>query len=351
MKKYNNWSEDQVIYLIENYGKIPIKTLSKNLNKSIGSIYYILKKEEIDVEMKWWSKEEEKRLKELYPSYSNPELESIFSRSENAIQQKAADMKLKKDSWWSEQELDSLKEMVFEKLSYLKMAKTLSRTKSSVHNKLIELGLTDKCRRWTDKELNLIKELALSGENTYLDIAMDLDATPGQISTVCKYNKWTDKIKRTVSFGNDKMVQLLKNMFPNYTIKQEYHVGERLRLDVFIKELNIGWEYDGIQHFKFTPQWHKTKEEFIRAQDRDIRKNELCIQQGITLIRVKYDEDLTEELLRDKLQICLKVEDSNTQIYEQKKTKAKIQNRGFQKQEGKKQWPTRKLQGRGFQKS
>lgn len=348
--KYKNWTNEQVELLIANYGVIPIKKLSQNLNKSIGSIYYILKKEKIDVEIRWWSKEEEKKLKELYPSYSNPELEDIFSRSEDAIQLKAATMKLKKNSWWSEDELYSLKEMVFEKLSYLKMAKTLNRTKSSIHNKLIELGFTNECRRWTDQELDLIKQFALSGENTYLDIAMNLNATPGQIYAVCKYNKWKDNIKRTVSYGNDKMLQLLKKIFPNYTIKQEYHIGERLRLDVFVKELNLGWEYDGIQHFRFTPQWHKTKLEFIKAQKRDERKNQLCLQQGITLIRIKYDEDLTPELIYNKLNKTIKNNINDTIDKKQKKIKAKIQNRGFQKSDRKYKWPTRKIQSRPFPK-
>ena len=353
--KYKNWTDEQLNFLLENYGKMTTEKISKKISKSIGSIYYILNKENINLEVRWWTKEEIKLLKEFYSSHSNKELEEIFSRSEDAIQLKAATLKLKKDSWWSEPDLDLLREMVFERISYSKMAKTLGRSKSSVHNKLTEQKLTDQCRRWTDKELDKIEGLAKSGKYTYLDIALELNATPGQIYGICNYKGWRDKIKRTVSYGNDKMISLLRNIFPYYTLKPEYHIGEKLRLDAFIKELNIGFEYDGIQHFRYTPQWHRTKAEFERSKERDIRKNELCSLQNITLIRIKYNENLSEELLRKKISIAIESERESPDLETIKKPKSKIQSRpfpkgkssipsrGFQKPKDGYKWPKRKL--------
>ena len=348
--KYRNWDEKQITFLLENYGRVSVEKIAKKLNKPIGSIYYILKKENIDVEIQCWNITEITLLKELYPQHSNQELEKLFVRSEDAIQLKAASLGLKKSSWWSDNDIELLKEMILEQLSYTKMAQVLGRTRSSVHNKLIAEGLTDECRRWTNEEIQKIQELANSGNYTYLDIAMALNATPKQIQVACKYYKCRNKIKRTISYGNDKMMSLLKKMFPHYTIKQEYHIGEKLRLDAYIKELNIGFEYDGIQHFRYTPQWHCSKAGFIRAQERDDRKNILCIRQRITLIRVKYNEDLTEVLLWNKLQAYSKDIKEEKLVTIQAKPKAKIQSKGFQKPQKDYQWPTKKIQSRKFQK-
>jgi hypothetical protein len=301
MSKYRNWTDKQLSFLLDNYGKVGVEKISREISKPVGSIYYILNKENIDLEKQWWSRDEVKMLKELYPNHSNQELEQIFSRSEDAIQLKAASLGLKKDKWWSEEDVELLREMVLDGLSCTKMAKTFGRTRAAVYNKLRDEKLTNECRRWTDAELAKIKSMALSRNYTYMDIAMELAATPGQVHMACKHYGWHDQIKRTLSYGNDKMVSILRKLFPNYTIKQEYHVGERLRLDAYINELNIGFEYDGIQHFRYTPQWHRTKAEFQRALDRDKRKEELCRQNRITLIRIKYDEDCTPDLITKKV--------------------------------------------------
>lgn len=345
MSKYNNWTDQQLELLLENYGNINTDKLSKIIDKSIGSIYYILNKEKIKLENRWWTKDEIKKLKVLYPSYSNQDLEDILSRSEDAIQFKADSLNLKKVLWWSEEDIELLKEMNFEGLSHTKISKILGRSRSSVHNKLIEYKLTESCEIWSEQKLKFLKELATSGLYTYQEIAFELEATPAQINSACKNYEWRNKIKRTVSHGNNKMISLLKTMYPRYTLKQEYHIGEKLRLDVFIKELNLGFEYDGIQHFKYTPQWHKTQADFRRAQDRDNRKNELCLLNNITLIRIKYNEQLTKDLLWSKITNAIELDSSSKKILTVKKSKLKqkIQSKGFQKLDGGYKWPKRKL--------
>jgi very-short-patch-repair endonuclease len=103
------------------------------------------------------------------------------------------------------------------------------------------------------------------------------------------------------SHGNKKLIKLLKELFPGYRIKAEYHIGERLKLDAYIKELNVGIEFDGIQHFERVEIFHETEDDFKRSKVRDKRKEELCEEQGITLVRIKYDEKLDEDLLLKKI--------------------------------------------------
>jgi hypothetical protein len=61
-----------------------------------------------------------------------------------------------------------------------------------------------------------------------------------------------------------------------------------LELDCFNEELKLAIEYNGIQHYKFTPYFHKNNEHFLNQKYRDYMKRTLCKDAGITLIEVPY---------------------------------------------------------------
>ena len=75
-----------------------------------------------------------------------------------------------------------------------------------------------------------------------------------------------------------------------------------LFLDIYLPGLKVAFEYDGPQHFEYCEHFHGSRENFIKARKRDLEKDELCDQQGITLIRVAYNEDMTKELILQKLE-------------------------------------------------
>ena len=56
-------------------------------------------------------------------------------------------------------------------------------------------------------------------------------------------------------------------------------------------------DFDGIQHFEFTPHFQKTKADFRKQLEYDIRKNKFCLANKIPLIRIPYWDldDLTLE--------------------------------------------------------
>ena len=72
-----------------------------------------------------------------------------------------------------------------------------------------------------------------------------------------------------------------------------------LRFDFVIYDRNhrprICIEYDGKQHFEYTPYFHKNIFGFKKQQEWDRRKNKYCLMHNIILIRVPYWdlEDLT----------------------------------------------------------
>lgn len=61
-----------------------------------------------------------------------------------------------------------------------------------------------------------------------------------------------------------------------------------LELDCYDPELRIAVEYNGVQHYKFIPFFHKNKEAFLNQKYRDDMKRRICKENGILLIEVPY---------------------------------------------------------------
>lgn len=65
--------------------------------------------------------------------------------------------------------------------------------------------------------------------------------------------------------------------------------GSRLELDCYNEDLQIALEYQGIQHYKYTPFFHKTKDQFINQLYRDNLKRHLCHKYNILLIEIPFN--------------------------------------------------------------
>lgn len=93
--------------------------------------------------------------------------------------------------------------------------------------------------------------------------------------------------------------RIIENLFqvpfpcirPNFLKNPE--TGKNLEIDMFNEQLRLGFEYQGIQHRKFCPFFHKKYEDFIEQIRRDKYKKKVCDKIGITLIyipdTVKFD--------------------------------------------------------------
>jgi len=78
-----------------------------------------------------------------------------------------------------------------------------------------------------------------------------------------------------------------------------------LFVDIYLPRLQIGFEFDGEFHFKYNTHFHGSRENFLKAQKRDIEKDELCEQKGITLIRVAHFEEMSKDLVMTKIEEAL----------------------------------------------
>lgn len=79
--------------------------------------------------------------------------------------------------------------------------------------------------------------------------------------------------------------------------------GHNLELDCYNHEMKIAVEYNGSQHYNYTPYFHTSKDAFYNLKYRDDIKKRLCEQNNVLLIIVPYTvkhEDI-ESYINDRL--------------------------------------------------
>ena len=110
---------------------------------------------------------------------------------------------------------------------------------------------------------------------------------------------------KKASKGETKVANLLRRAGVPYQTEFTFNnlkgVKEKLRFDFAFKYRGflILCEVDGIQHFQYTPHFHKSPADFRRQKEYDIKKNKYCLSNNIPLIRIPYwaIENLTFERL------------------------------------------------------
>jgi hypothetical protein len=69
---------------------------------------------------------------------------------------------------------------------------------------------------------------------------------------------------------------------------------EGLELDGYNEEVNIAFEYNGIQHYEYNEFFHRGDyEKFEEQKDRDLKKYRICRERNIDLIIIPYQYDYT----------------------------------------------------------
>ena len=102
---------------------------------------------------------------------------------------------------------------------------------------------------------------------------------------------------------------ILKELFPNNRIKKEHYVnfrGTRLFFDFYMPDFGLFVEVQGEQHDKYVKHFHSSKEQFLESKKRDNLK--IAYVQGsewLDLIRINHNEDVTTELVYDKINKAL----------------------------------------------
>lgn len=72
------------------------------------------------------------------------------------------------------------------------------------------------------------------------------------------------------------------------------------RFDFYVDKINTVIEFDGQQHF-FPVKYWGGEEQLLKIQNSDEQKNEYCARNGIKLVRIKYDENIKQRLMEEKI--------------------------------------------------
>lgn len=98
------------------------------------------------------------------------------------------------------------------------------------------------------------------------------------------------------------LLNIVKGLYPNndvlFHFRPQWLFG--LEIDIFVPDLKLGFEYQGIQHFKAVKHWGG-QSQLEKQREHDKRKAKICLEKGINLITVNYDEPLTTEYVKNKI--------------------------------------------------
>lgn len=77
--------------------------------------------------------------------------------------------------------------------------------------------------------------------------------------------------------------------------------GRPLELDGYNPSLNLAFEYNGKQHYKYPNNFHKSKEDFSAQVRRDKIKHHICKQLEIDLIAIPYKVKSVRSFIKKRL--------------------------------------------------
>jgi hypothetical protein len=158
----------------------------------------------------------------------------------------------------------------------------------------------------------MIKKLYNWIENNYFEILLCCSIIIILILAIFRINKrgsWSDsyyyesskqshKLLDSKSLQTSKGELRCKQYLENYFSEKGYKFPKsrpdfmvnRVTGDKYNLELDLAVEYNGEQHYKYIPFFHKNKEAFYNQKYRDEIKRIRCRDLGIILIEVPYTE-------------------------------------------------------------
>jgi hypothetical protein len=95
-----------------------------------------------------------------------------------------------------------------------------------------------------------------------------------------------------LSFLHLEIIDFISLNYPFLKIEKEYRIKKsKLRLDIYLPDISLGIEIQGIQHYEQNQFFHKTSNSFLESNLRDREKYLLSINNGIFVLYVKYNEE------------------------------------------------------------
>jgi hypothetical protein len=153
-----------------------------------------------------------------------------------------------------------------------------------------------------------LKDLLFESNLTLTEIAKELNVTVASLNKRMKQLglSWIKEKNKKMSRGQTALTLVMKKLLPGEEIVNEFHLGDKLRLDVYCPKYKLAAEYHGRQHFFYTQRFFDSKYDFEEAQKRDKKKLEMCKELGIALVVFRYNDNLTEQSVYDRMLDAIK---------------------------------------------
>ena len=129
-----------------------------------------------------------------------------------------------------------------------------------------------------------------------------------------KMSKFEKKVKLAVlNLTREKFVSVRPNWLKNPV------TNRNLELDLFNENLNLAFEIQGIQHYKFSTYFYKTYSDFKYQQLKDEYKKLLCKNNDITLVEIPYWVETNDGIYDYIYEKLLSLNKKNLYLYYEKK--------------------------------
>jgi hypothetical protein len=104
-------------------------------------------------------------------------------------------------------------------------------------------------------------------------------------------------LQNYASAGEQICADALKKIFPgNLFVKCRPKWLKGLELDFYCEELQIALEFNGLQHYRFVPCFHRSMQDLIDQKERDRKKASICHSRSIKLIVIRTLTDLEDQI-------------------------------------------------------
>jgi hypothetical protein len=166
-------------------------------------------------------------------------------------------------------------------------------------------------KKLEEDDIEFLTDLLFDTSLSVSEIAKQLNVSIAEVNK--KINSlglsWLKNSRKKMSRGQTALTLIMKKLLPGEEIINEYHIGDKLKFDVFCAKYKIAAEYHGRQHFYYTSRFFESKYDFEQAKKRDEKKVQYCLDNGIALIVFRYNDLLTEQAVYDRMLTAIRETD------------------------------------------
>jgi len=152
-------------------------------------------------------------------------------------------------------------------------------------------------------DLDFLTDLLFETNLSIPAIASELNLSVKEVNSMINRLglSWLKNSRKKMSRGQTALTAIMKKLLPGEEIINEYHIGNKMKLDVYCPRFSLAAEYHGRQHFYYTSRFFESKYDFEQAQKRDEIKAQYCQDNGIALVVFRYCDSLTEKSVYDRM--------------------------------------------------